>query len=295
MDWERVRLFLEVARAGQILKASKNLRLNHATIARQLTALERSLKTKLLERHTSGCTLTAAGEALLAAAERAESEFLKVGSSIGAAAESITGTVRVGAPDGLGNYFLADRLGALAAKHPGLVIQLVPLPRTFSLSRREADIAITLERPKQGRLILSKLTDYTLSVYAADTYLAREGPVKTQAELEGRLFVTHVEDFVYSRALDYASALGRLMSRRYECGSVVAQMEAVRAGHGVGILHDYAARRYPELRQLLPDLRFVRNYWLTSHPDTHETRRVQEVHRFIAASVKAARSSFEAS
>jgi DNA-binding transcriptional LysR family regulator len=294
MDWERVRIFLEVARAGQILKASKNLRLNHATVARQVTALERSLKTKLLGRHTSGCTLTAAGEALVAAAERAESEFLKVGSSIGGATETITGTVRVGAPDGLGNYFLADRLGALAANHPGLVIQLVPLPRTFSLSRREADIAITLDRPKQGRLILSKLTDYTLSVYAADSYLAREGAIKSQSDLAGRLFVTQVEDFVYSRALDYASVLGRLMSRRYECGSVVAQMEAVRGGHGIGILHDYVARRYPELRRLLPEIRFVRNYWLTSHPDTHETQRIQEVYRFITASVKAARSSFEA-
>src|SRR5262245_34553959 len=77
MDWERVRIFLEVARAGQILKASKNLRVNHTTVARQLTALERSLNAKLLERHTSGCTLTAAGEALVEAAERAESEFLK--------------------------------------------------------------------------------------------------------------------------------------------------------------------------------------------------------------------------
>jgi DNA-binding transcriptional LysR family regulator len=295
MDWERVRIFLEVARAGQILKASRHLRLNHATVARQLTALEKSVKAKLLERHTSGCTLTAAGEALLAAAERAESEFLKVGSNIGGMTEAITGVVRVGAPDGLGNYFLADRLGALASKHPGLIIQLVPLPRTFSLSRREADIAITLDRPKQGRLILSKLTNYTLSVYAADSYLAREGPIGNQSDLAGRLFVTHVEDFVYSRALDYASALGRLMSRRYECGSVVAQMEAVRSGHGIGILHDYAARRYPELKRLLPDVRFFRSYWLTSHPDTHETRRVQEVHRFIGASVKAARSSFESS
>lgn len=83
------------------------------------------------------------------------------------------------------------------------------------------------------------------------------------------------------------------MSRRYECGSIVAQVEAVRAYHGIGILHDYAAVRYPELRRLLPDVRFVRNYWLTSHPDTHATRRVQEVHRFIASSVKAARASFE--
>src|SRR6201996_3643951 len=239
MDWERVRIFLEVARAGQILKASKNLRLNHTTVARQLTALEKSLNAKLLERHTSGCTLTPAGEALLEAAERAESEFLKVGSTIGANADAITGTVRVGAPDGLGNYFLAETLGTLAARHPGLVIQLVPLPRTFSLSRREADIAITLDRPKRGRLILSKLTAYTLSVYAADSYLAREGPIATQANLAGRLFVTPIEDFVYSRALDYASVLGRLMSRRYECGSVVAQMEAVRGGHGIGILHDH--------------------------------------------------------
>lgn len=293
MDWERVRIFLEVARAGQILKASKQLRLNHATVARQLTALEKSLNAKLLERHTSGCTITPAGEALVAAAERAESEFLKVGASIGGATGAIIGTVRVGAPDGLGNYFLADNLGALAARHPGLVIQLVPLPRTFSLSRREADIAITLDRPKQGRLIQSKLTDYSLSVYATETYLSREGQIGSESDLTGRLFVTHVEDFVYSRALDYASTFRNLMLRRYECGSVVAQMEAVRSGHGIGILHDYAARRYPELRRLLPEVRFVRSYWLTSHPDTHETRRVQEVRRFITTSVKAARIHFE--
>jgi len=294
MDWESVRIFLEVARAGQFLKAAKHLRLNHATVARQVTALERSLNVKLLERHTSGCVLTAAGDALVVAAERAESELLKVGASIGGAAEAISGTVRVGAPDGLGNYFLADQLGALAARHPGLIIQLVPLPRTFSWSRREADIAITLDRPKQGRLIVSKLTDYTLSVYAAKRYLAREGQIGKQSDLTGRLFVTHVEDFAYSRALDYASALGRLMSRRYECGGVVAQMEAVRSGHGVGILHDYAARRYPELQRLLPDVRFVRSYWLTSHPDTHDVRRVQEVHSFIVASVKSYRPNFDA-
>lgn len=63
---------------------------------------------------------------------------------------------------------------------------------------------------------------------------------------------------------------------RYECGSVVAQLEAVGSGHGIGILHDYAARTYPELKRLLSDVRFMRSYWLTSHPDTRETRRVQK-------------------
>lgn len=126
---------MEIARAGQIRKASQHLQLDHATVARQLTALEKSLSVKLLERHTSGCTLTTFGEALLASAERVESEFLKVGPQISGTAEAISGSVRIGAPDGLGNYFLAESVGALAARLPDLIIQLVPLPRTFSLSR----------------------------------------------------------------------------------------------------------------------------------------------------------------
>lgn len=137
------------------------------------------------------------------------------------------------------------------------------------------------------------MTNYTLSVYAAEAYLAREGPIRSQADLAGRLFITHVDDFAYSRALNYASVLRKLMSRRYECGSVVAQMEAVRSGCGIGILHDYAAQRYPELTRLLPDIRFVRSYWLTSHPDTHEMPRVREVYRFMRASAEAAAARFE--
>lgn len=292
MEWDRVRIFLEVARTGQILGAARRLRLNHATVARQLSALEEEVKAKLVERRTTGCVVTPAGEALMAAAERAEAEFLRVGAQLSGMSAALAGTVRVGAPDGLGNYFLAEALGGLAGRHPNLVIQLVPLPRTFSLSRREADLAITLDRPKEGRLIVTKLTDYQLSVYASAAYLERCGPIDEQADLADHLFVTHVEDFAYSRALDYASTLGRFMHRRYECGSVVGQVAAVRAGHGIGILHDYAAARHPELQRLLPDVRFVRSYWLVSHPDTHEARRVAEIRKFIVASVRAARPSF---
>ena len=225
MDWDRIRIFLAVARSGQISGAAKGLGLNHATVGRQLTALEEELGTTLVERQTNGCVLTQAGEVLMRSAEKVESELLQAGARLSGATEALTGTVRVGAPDGLGNYFLSRTLGALAELHPELTIQLVPLPRTFSLSRREADIVVTLDRPKQGRLIVRKLTDYSLSVYAAQSYLDRHGPISSVDDLDGHLFVTHVEDFVYSRALDYAAELGRRMKRHYECGSVVAQME----------------------------------------------------------------------
>lgn len=293
MNWAYVQTFLAVARTGQILSASRRLKLNHATVGRQVTALEASLGTRLLDRQKQGCTLTPAGEALLAAAEKAESEFLRAGAELSGKAATISGVVRVGAPDGLGNYFLSEELAALSARHPELVVQLLPLPRTFSLSRREADIAITLDRPSQPKLLVQKLTDYTLSVYAAASYLERTGPVETEGDLVGHLFITHVDDLAYSRALDYAETLGRLMSRRFECGSVVAQLEAVSAGHGVGILHDYVAERRPELRQLLPLKRFTRSYWLVAHPDTHNIRRVKAVTEHIAAAVRSSRASFD--
>ncbi|MBZ9935223.1 LysR family transcriptional regulator [Mesorhizobium sp. BR1-1-16] len=292
MDWERIRIFLAVARTGQILGAARQLGLNHATVSRQLTALEEETKAKLVERRTNGCQLTSAGEQLMAAAERAESEFLRVEAELSGASAGIAGTVRVGAPDGLGNYFLAAELGRLATEHAELIIQLVPLPRTFSLSRREADIVITLDRPVSGRLVVRKLTDYSLGIYASDAYLARSGPIRREADLAGRLVVTYVEDLAYSRALDYAAKLAHVSSRRYECGSVVGQVEAVRAGVGVGILHDYTAALYPELRRLLPEIAFRRSYWLTSHPDTHETRRVAAVADYIAARVRSARHAF---
>ena len=292
MDWDKVRIFLEVARTGQILGAAKRLKLNHATVARKLTALEKDLKTKLVNRQTTGSSLTPSGLALLAAAERAESELLRVGSQLTSVAEKVSGTVRIGAPDGLGNYFLASQLGAFAAANPALIVQLVALPRTFSLAKREADIVVTLERPTEGRLISTKLTDYTLSVYASEDYLKRAAPIQKPDDLTDHLLITYIHDIIYSRALASASTLGDLVTRRYECGSVVGQVEAVRAGHGVGILHDYAAERYPELKRILPAIRFTRSYWLVSHPDTHETRRVREVRRYIVAKVREARSQF---
>lgn len=292
MNWDHLRIFLAVARNGQILGAAQALGLNHATVGRQLTSLENEIGSKLVERQTRGSTLTPAGEALLKSAERMESELLTAAADISGRGTAISGTVRIGVPDGFGNYFLARKLGALAATHRDLTIQLVPLPRTFSLSRREADIVVTLDRPKQGNMIIKKLTDYSLSIYATEAFLKQHGPIKSESDLDGCLFVTHVEDFVYSRALDYAGALGARMKRHYECGSVVAQMEAVRSGHGIGILHDYAAVQFPELKRILPATGFTRTYWLMSHPDTHRTARVAAVVDFVSQAVRLAKKDF---
>ncbi len=153
MNWDDARIFLAVARAGQILGAARRLELNHATVSRRIAALEEALGAKLFRRLTTGSELTPAGQRFLGVAERMEADMIAARAELAGEGGDVTGAVRIGAPDGFGVAFLAPRLGALTAQHRGLSIQLVPVPRSFSLSRREADIAITVERPTEGRLV----------------------------------------------------------------------------------------------------------------------------------------------
>lgn len=291
-DWDDLRFFLAVARAGRLTVAARRLEADHTTVSRRISALEGALKAKLFERSPQGYSLTEQGERLLAKAESMESQALAVASDIGGADLAVSGTVRVGAPDGLGTYFLAAELGALAERHPDLTIQLVALPRTFSLSKREADIAVTVEQPTEGRLLSRKLTDYRLRLYASKDYLDRHGRPERPEDLLGRLLVTYVTDLIYSPALEYFSGLEKYGPRRYECASVVAQLEAVRAGVGIGILHDYAARQYQELSVVLPDISFLRTYWIVTHAEVRNLHRIAEVHAFMLERVKANRGLF---
>ncbi len=286
MNWDDARMFLAVARTGQILAASRRLGVNHATLSRRVSALEEALKTRLLIRRTNGCDLTAEGEAFLRAAERMETEMLAMQASIGRIDTAVAGTVRVGAPDGFGVSFLAPRLGRLTARHPELKIQLVPVPRSFSLSQREADIAITLERPEQGRLVSSKLTDYTLGLYASRDYLAENGTPETVEDLKAHRRVGYVEDLIFTASLNFTGEIMRSWDASFEISSATGQTEAVRSGAGVGILHDYIARQYPELVRVLPDNTIRRAYWTTWHESARDLTRVRTVAEFVQELVR---------
>ncbi len=281
MDWDHLRIFLAVARQGQLLGAARQCGLNHATLARRLNALEDGLGTPLFERRPAGCTLTAAGERLLPTAERIESDLLGITEDIRKDEAQVSGTVRIGAPDGLGNYFLAAELGRLTARYPDLVVELVPLPRTFSISRREADLAIVLDRPEQGRLTVSRLVDYSLGVYAAQDYLARHGTPQSFEQLDRHALVTGVGDLAYASALDYSSELERHARSLFRCASVMGQMQAVRAGAGIGVLHDFAAAGQDGLIRILPEIHFERHYYLLAHADALSVRRISVLRAFL--------------
>ena len=287
MDWDNIRVFLGVARSGQMLAAAKRLGMDHATVRRRINALEEELGAKLLDRQTTGCHLTAAGERFYETAERADTEIMGGQSTIGGMDAALSGTVRIGAPDGFGTYFLAAELSEFVSRHPHLTVQLVPLPRAFSFNKREADIVIGLEQSLEKQVVSRKLTDYTLSVYASEEHLATHGPITSREHLNDRTLITYVRDLSYSPSLDYFAEVEEHVARRYECVSVLGQVEAARSGAGVGILHDFLATRYTDLKLVLPHIRFTRSYWLATHSDLRRISRVRELMDFIIARVRA--------
>ncbi len=292
MNWDDVRIFLAVARSGQILGAARRLGLNHATVSRRVAALEESLNVRLFRRLTTGSELTPAGEHLMGMAERMEEDMIAARADLAGEGDEMSGTVRIGAPDGFGVGFLAPRLGELAERHATLSLQLVPVPRSFSLSRREADIAITVERPTEGRLVAAKLVDYTLGLYASKDYLDRHGAPATLDDLKAHRLVGYVGDLVVSPALDYASEIMPSWQAGFEVSSALGQTAAVRSGAGIGILHTFIAREYAELVHLplAPPIR--RAYWLVYHESMRPLRRVQAVSAFIAKAVEKDRALF---
>ncbi|MEO3389071.1 LysR family transcriptional regulator [Mesorhizobium sp. CAU 1741] len=292
MNWDDVRVFLAVARAGQILGAARRLELNHATVSRRIAALERALGAKLFRRLTTGSELTEEGERFLAVAERIEADMIAARAEVAGESDEISGVVRIGAPDGFGVAFLAPRLGALTERYPELSIQLVPVPRSFSLSRREADIAITVERPTEGRLIAGKLVDYTLGLYASRAYLDTHGVPDTLADLKRHRLIGYVPDLLISLSLDYGPEIMPDWQASFAVSSALGQVEAVRSGAGIGILHSFIARVHDDLVALPISPPIRRAYWLVYHETVRPLRRVQVVSAFIAAAVEAERTSF---
>ena len=294
MDWDNIRIFLSVARAGQFSAAALQLRIDNGTVGRRINALEKSLGVRLFDRQTTGSVLTAAGDRLYKTAEEVEAQLLRAQGDLSQSDVELSGTVRIAAPDGFTALFLCSRLGNLKAQYPLLTVQLVPMSRTFSLSKREADIAITIERPDEGRLAVRKLTDYSLHFYVAKTYLAKHGAPQRMEDLQRHCLVTYVQDLIFADQLNFMPELYGPTYSRLECSTAVGQLEAVRGGAGIGILHDYAAHRDAQLQIVLSDTVFERSYWIVTHLDTRGLSRVRGVTEFIVAEVGAQKSIFRA-
>ena len=286
MDWDDLRVFLAVARRESLSAAGKALRIDPATVGRRISRLEDSLGARLFVKSPQGYALTETGARLVPRAEAAEAALRGLDEAA-ETPEGLTGQIRLGAPDGCANYLLPQVLALMCDRHPGLEVQLVALPRVFNLSKREADMAIGVSRPEAGRLVVQKLTDYRLHLAASRHYLAAHPPIASRGDLKAHRLVGYIPDMIFDKELDYLAELG-LAAPPLASNSVSVQLNFLRAGAGVGVVHDFALPAAPDLQRILPDdISLTRSFWLIRHADD---ARVPRLTRFAEDLVRLCRA-----
>lgn len=270
-NWDDIRLFLAVARAGSLSGAAPAARMDPATLSRRIARLEDSLGQGLFVKSPQGYVLTEAGARWMQHALRAESALA---SGLEEEGDGLTGQVRIGAPDGCANFLLPQVAARVQAENPGLDLQILALPRVVNLSRREADLAVTVSAPDTARLIVEKITDYRLHLAATDRVAAQ---LRSLDDLRRFPVIGYIPDMIFDRELDY---LGDLAPRGVQLASnsVSVQLHMLRASQGIGIVHDFALPFAPELRRVLVnELSLTRSFYMVHHASDRQSARMRQV------------------
>ncbi|MDD3798951.1 MAG: LysR substrate-binding domain-containing protein [Novosphingobium sp.] len=284
VDWSDYQAFLAIARAGQLARAAAALRVDATTVGRRLRRLEARLGATLFEQTREGQVLTEAGERLLAAVEQMAQAASGISEESGDG--GLSGTLRISVSEGFGTWFLANRLPEFADSHPGLTLDLVASTGFLSPSKREADIAVVLSRPKAGPVIARKLSDYALRLYACPAYLAEAGTPGRAADLaQGHRLVGYIPDLLYAPELRYLDEIHPGLAATIRSSSISAQQRLLAQGAGIGVLPCFMGDGDPALVPVLPERRIARTFWIVTHKDTHNLARVRAGAKWLAETV----------
>jgi len=294
MNWNDLRYFLEVARKGRFLSAAKRLGVNHTTVARRITALEDALEVKLFDQDETGLHLTNAGETLLPLAQQVENAADLAKERVLLSGHSLSGSLRIGTPDGFGNAFLAGRISKYMAANPYMTIELVPVPLSHNLLKREVDLAISLEPTKRKGISVQKITDYKLFLYTSKEYInSNDVNISNIDDIMKCPFADYIPDILYTEQLSFNKLIDSEKNSQFQSSTVLAQYEFVANGGGFGVLPYFMAHDDPRLVLLFPEkFCFLRSYWLLIPHELRRLASVRAVERFILSLAKDNRFRF---
>jgi DNA-binding transcriptional LysR family regulator len=276
-DWDDLRVFLAVARARRIAPAARSLGVDATTIGRRLTRLSERLGAQLFESAGGERVLTERGQALFRHAETVESAALAAMGEVTGDSRRLSGQVRLSVAEGFATWVLAPALPEFHRTHPEIQIDVITASGFLNPSKREADMAVMLARPRSKRLVSSRLFDYRLRLYAANAYLAAHGQPEDVAALPRYSLVSYVPEFIPSPELDYLGEIGPGLEPRLRSSSINIQYRLIADGAGIGVLPAFIGDKDETLSPLLPDVEIRRTFWLVTHSDTRGLARIGAV------------------
>jgi len=277
-NWNDMKLVLAIARAETLSGGAAALGINHSTAFRRLNALEEKIGARLFERLPGGIYhATAEGERVATTAERVETEADALSRDVLGRDARLTGAMRVTSSETLAYSVLTTQLARFRLAHPGIVVELVIDNRVLNLSRREADIAVRVSRPKEPDLHGRKLADIAWTIYGAPELVSTQGTIAIDDQLLGRDFISWGAEVTGLAAPDWLADRVEASRIVYRSNSLINQFTAAKAGIGYALLPCYLGDVEPGLVRALetPAAVLTRELWIVTHADLRKTARVR--------------------
>lgn len=274
-DWDDLRHFVALADTGSLSAAARRLRVEHATVARRVAALEAAAGVKLVDRRSGRYVLTAEGQQVADHARRIENEALALERVLLSRQSDFSIEVSISAAPQIAASLIAPRLVHLKQAYPQLRLRLLGESRIVSLPRREADIAIRLTRPSDMTLVARKAGVMTYSLYASREYIAS----RAEREFEFIAFDESLDESPQQLWLKKHAGERPIVFRSNDLAILAA---AAQAHMGVAVLPSFVAEN-GNLQRVETEDRFLkRDVWITYHQDMRDNPAIAATAAFLA-------------
>lgn len=296
-DWDDLRHFLAVARAGSTLGAARSLGVNQTTCSRRVAALEAAIGTRLFERRQAGYRLTEAGTRLLAHAERVEHEVRALEAALEAERRMLSGRLRATTNESIANAVLTPFLARFREAYPRIRVAVTISDRALELARGEADVALRAGRqPEAVGVAVRRICHLPWTIYCARDYATRHGAPTSRADIAGHAVIGgegNVAEIAGVRWLEEAAPGVEVVSRS---GSLTNMTAAAIAGLGLAALPCMIGDREPALQRCFPPVPGIGgDLWLVVREEAREVPHVRAFLDSLAAHLSAVRSMLEGS
>ena len=282
-DWNDIQFTLVVAQSGSFHAAAVRLDVHETTVSRRIQRLERELGTKLFVRRAHGIAPTPAGESLIARAAAMEDTVTIVRSEIGGMDAKTPGVVRVSVSEGIGTFWLTPALLEFQTRYPQISLNVVTDIHQPDLLAGEADVAITIMRPKEPRLIALQVGDITYSLFATRKYLRQHGYPQSLADLRDHKLVDLYIYGTHAQLKLWTDATRDISNRVFVSNSTGPFLAAIQEGFGIGLAPSFYKFVAPNLISLpiLPE--WHTELWLVWHEATKTRAKVRSITSFLKA------------
>lgn len=278
-NWDDIRYFLAVTRAGSVADAAAELGVSHTTVSRRVQAFEKRLGVKLFDRLSSGWAVTPVGEDILLQAESMEEQADTIHRQLQATSQELSGLLRVTTETTFMHYFLMPAIKTFSEHYPSIKMQLIVSDDLLNLARREADIAFRATDNPPPYLVGQRIAHVAYAIYGTQTLYERCVKNRDSKGISALAFLGdgHTPPPWVRESFPHASV-------SYRFNYLVGLFEAAKQGLGIAQIPCALGDPEPLLRRI--PAKFVDpgwGLWVLSHVDLRTTARIRIFRDFMLA------------